>query len=88
MINSFMMVTHFRETDSVCDRRELADCNCQWKKNVKMLACIVVAIRVNVIGKTCVTNWYVILKHTQRAVEKLGLSPCHIDIVKKWNISI
>jgi len=46
----------------------------------------VVAIKVN--GKTCITDWYVVLKHTRRAVEKLGLSPCYIDIVKKLNILI
>jgi len=28
------------------------------------------------------------LKYTQRAVEKLGLSPCHVDDVKKLNILI
>jgi hypothetical protein len=79
-----MIVAHFRETGSVCDRKELADYHCQQKKSVKMLAFIVVALKVN--GKTCITNWYVILKHLQRAVEKLGLSPCCIDIVRKLNI--
>jgi len=81
-----MIVTHFHETGNVCARRELADYHCQQKKSMKMLAFIVVAIKVN--GKTCITNWYVVLKHTQGAVEKLGLSPCHIDIVKKLNIFI
>jgi hypothetical protein len=54
-----MIVTHFHELGSVCDRRELADYHCRQKKSVKILAFIVVAIKVN--GKTCITNWYVIL---------------------------
>jgi hypothetical protein len=81
-----MIVTRFRETGNVCDRKELADYHCQQKKSMKMLAFIVVALKIN--GKTCVTNWYVVLQHTQRAVDKLGLSLCHIDILKKLNILI
>jgi len=53
---------------------------------MKILVFIVVAIKVN--EKAYITNWYVVLKHTQRAVEKLGLSPCHTDIAKKLNIFI